>query len=354
MTPALPTSRLPLSSTTSRLNDMSCTAPDMGAYGTRAPVASLPGVITFLLIHLRDMLPTGRLSMPTRCHPPSNAPAEPAAWRRARTGSDGSMGGQPLLQTVWEDDSAVGHRPWSQSRTWVSQETLERASFRRLMQSLRYMGADKSPFIPRTPAALAAFRRAQYAEQRSHELCIEVDYMTASSDGGGSSSKRGMDGSGSSTTVAAGPRLLGSRRLDDFLSPFFAQETSFNRDRDHPSIMARWPALPELKEEWGKDKGGAAGRSRHLPLPRTDNFVEDEYNSGDWDEETGLRYLRPVASEVREEGGKDPQSDTALQVELDELSYALQALLLDIQDYRYQETEDDTACTRSSTGIIHD
>lgn len=266
---------------------------------------------------------TGRVVSKQRSGgPPPNAPTQPASLRAMTNGSKGAP--QASLPQRRPDTGM-----WSQSKRWVSQEAKERAAFQKLMQNLHYMGANNSPFIPQTAAALTEFRIAQ-AESKSRMLRKRVDDM---------SRRRQLE---ESSAEEAGsdlkPLLLGGRCPRDSLSPFFAQNSCFNKDQDSdvpPKV--EWPSLAELKEEGDRR---AARYGRYLPLPRL-NVVASPflqrgrgkaYNSDgsiSWDKKAVkpvCRFIRPVTEEA------ESLCCESCELELHELHEPLRAFLKEINE----------------------
>ncbi|KOS22181.1 hypothetical protein ESCO_001688 [Escovopsis weberi] len=109
--------------------------------------------------------------------------------------------------------------------------------------NLHYMGADKSPFVPQTPAQLTAFK-AEIAEMQQKQLKRKVSLLQERS-----KLKENPKGQPAKSKL----------------------QNCFN-DMDATDEMLRvdWPSLAELKEDGDKR---AAKYGRYLPLPRM-NMVE--------------------------------------------------------------------------------
>ena len=150
---------------------------------------------------------------------------------------------------------------WSHSKSWTSLETKERQLFQRMMLNLHYIGADKSPFIPQSPAELTAYR-AEAAEKKSRKLILEVTRRL----------ERSRFNKTEHTTApdkhCRTMQLYGGKSIDDGLSAVLAIVTCFNsrshlKDNDqYPS----WPSLAEMKEE-GSRRALCGGRA--FPPPRS-------------------------------------------------------------------------------------
>jgi hypothetical protein len=97
--------------------------------------------------------------------PPPNAPKAPKALRRIRAKASLQKAVIPLRKS-----EAVDCGTWSQSKRWMSDATQERMAFRKMQLNLRHIRADKSPFVPQSPTALAALR----LEQGKRRLAREV------------------------------------------------------------------------------------------------------------------------------------------------------------------------------------
>jgi hypothetical protein len=204
------------------------------------------------------------------------------------------------------------------------------------MHNLHHIGASKSPFIPQSPAELAALR-ADVAEVEKRKLTREVERRLArnrseASNGGQkeSSSKREVE-------------LFGGKKFDDFLSPVFASESCFNKETPAGShSQAVWPSLAELKEEGDKR---AIRYNRYLPLPRTnvvaERILQQEgkraYNSDGsipWEKRSiklELHNIRPIAA-------SEPATEESVTIAPSELSPWMQSLLEEI-DQDVQEDE---------------
>src|SRR4051794_34447273 len=98
--------------------------------------------------------------------PPHNAPTGPASLRKA-TSSPRILPTAPLLS------HSATPGTWSQSKRWLSTEAKERQAFQKLTFNLRYLGADKSPFLPQTPRELTVFL-AESKEMQKKRLLREV------------------------------------------------------------------------------------------------------------------------------------------------------------------------------------
>lgn len=253
--------------------------------------------------------------------PPPNAPIAPASLRRLANATKGNP------------QTSLSHKPselgsWSQSKRWISQETKERAAFQKLMHTLHYMGADKSPFLPRTPASLTEFRVAQ-TERKSRKLTQEL--------------RRKVEQLNSRNREEAitGPRpkleLFAGKTLADELSPVFAVDSCFNKTLPSGGQRVEWPSLAELKEEGDKR---AARYGRCFPLPRLNQVAcrvlelenAKAYNTGgsiSWEKKAVKvvpRFIRTISPEVESE----PCSQ--LQPQIQELHRHLQALLEEIDE----------------------
>ncbi|KAL2205421.1 hypothetical protein CC79DRAFT_1371232 [Sarocladium strictum] len=97
--------------------------------------------------------------------PPPNAPKAPRALRKTQAKASVHMAVIPLRKS-----EAVDCGSWSQSKRWMSDATQERMAFRKMQLNLRHIRADKSPFVPQSPTALAALR----LEQGKRRLAREV------------------------------------------------------------------------------------------------------------------------------------------------------------------------------------
>lgn len=117
------------------------------------------------------------------------------------------------------------------------------------------MGADNSPFIPQTPAELAALK-AEIFDQESQNLVRDVARREAT--------ERKRDTQGSQNQPLSD--LMCGWEFGDDLSPVFAVENCFNKGAPNKNeSRVDWPCLAELKEEGDKR---AIRYGRYFPLPR--------------------------------------------------------------------------------------
>ncbi|KAF5670999.1 40s ribosomal s8 [Fusarium heterosporum] len=254
----------------------------------------------------------------TLTDPPRNAPTGPSSLRQLHQSFSATV--KKTLQLAGSDSGA-----WSQSKRWTSFATKERQAFQKVMSNLRYMSADQSPFVPQTPAELTAFKAA-LAESKTKRLGQEVQQRLAKTNA------KIADNDGE-TKVEPVMELLGGRKFEDYLSPFFAASNCFNDGQLHAPFGAEWPSLAELKEEGDKR---SAQQGRCLPLPRM-NVVAFRYSdqmseacnadgSAQWNRKlvhVGSRYLCPVTPE-------DSSMIPAAELESDETPFILKSLLEDI------------------------
>lgn len=156
---------------------------------------------------------------------------------------------------------------WSQSKKWMSQEAIDRAAFSKLMTNLRHIGADKSPFIPQTPAEMAAFK-AEFAEDRRKELEAGLEERQKDADRRKQLNLTKEEQEQAETKV--GP-LFGGRQLSAMFSPVLAVPNCFNNDQPAAEhLRVDWPSLAEYKE-------APVGRyGRTLPVPRV-NMVDPRF-----------------------------------------------------------------------------
>lgn len=254
--------------------------------------------------------------------PPPNAPTGPAFLRRFANLQQQHR--TSLTQKPAEQGS------WSQSKRWVSQETKERIAFQKLMHTLRYMGADKSPFLPQTPAELTRFKIAQ-ADHKSKKMSEKLSQMEERMYRRRKAQREGV------CLNEAQPELCGGKKMSDNLSPFFAQASCFNGDLppEGSELVVEWPCRAEMKEEGDKR---AARYGRYFPLPRLNvvatRILEEEtvspYNDDgtiSWEKKAVKhmsRFIRPVTSEL------EPCVDEAVQFEVHDLHHSLRDLLEEI------------------------
>lgn len=195
--------------------------------------------------------------------PPTNAPKAPASQRRVTQGSI-TIPQQPSGSSPAENGG------WSQSKRWMSKETKERVAFQKMQINLHYMSADKSPFVPQSPAELTAFK-LEAAESKKLKLMQEVDKRLAKAD-----CKNLVDQKGKKARLPA--QLLGGKMLRDKLSPVFSAVHCFNKEfPTEDELRVDWPSLAELKEEGDKR---ASRYGRYFPLPRL-NVIATRFSGED-------------------------------------------------------------------------
>ena len=263
--------------------------------------------------------------------PPTNAPTGPASTRR-HASTQPSRAPQFLTPKPAEQGSQGS---WSQSKRWVSQETKERIAFQKLMHNLHYMGADKSPCLPKTPAELTRFKVAE-AERNVKRMAQELLRLQEK--------KRRRRGSQAAETMnSVKVELFKGRKVAGNLSPVFASECCFNDGLPAERELADWPSRAELKEDGDRR---AARYGRYLPLPRL-NIVhpriledeEDPYNADgtiSW-EKKALKpiamFIRPVTSEL------DTPCWKEVQFSMEELHMPLRGFLEEIDGVSQQTGE---------------
>lgn len=277
--------------------------------------------------------------------PPLNAPTGPASLRKV---SNSIQGSAQSVTTCNPSETAS----WSQSKRWMSQETKERMAFQKMMLSLHYMGADKSPFVPQSPAELAAFR-ATIAEDQRHELARRINRLIEKI-------QPKKDKAGTAPTASSGlnVELFGGREFTDNLSPFFAVSNCFNKkDPDGSQDLVDWPSLSELKEEGDKR---ASRFSRYFPLPRLNvvakRILEKErekaYNPDGsimWEKKAvklGSRDVMPVLVDNRHDYSFVPEP------RLQDLSLVMQDLVRGIQGGFYDEGDGTEAEKKTEVDIL--
>ncbi|VUC23900.1 unnamed protein product [Clonostachys rosea] len=238
--------------------------------------------------------------------PPANAPTAPASFRRPKSAAQrpSSLSAQPA-------DAGT----WSQSKRWVSKETKERAAFQKMKFHLQYMGADKSPAVPQTPAELTAFR-LETTSIKTRKLTRDIFKRQELS-------QRKKEAQGDD---AAKPRpkpmLFNDKKFDDVLSPFFPTYSWFNKSQPGGEAQAKWPTMADFKEH-GDHRAPKHGR--YFPLPRIDvveNPTQDHSDGQMSSLETGIkqekgtvkydsRFILPVYSNFfhHQNAPEDEQED---------------------------------------------
>ncbi|KAG6163263.1 hypothetical protein E4U24_001407 [Claviceps purpurea] len=148
---------------------------------------------------------------------------------------------------------------WSQSKRWMSQTSKERMMFQKVITNLFHLSANKSPFVPQSPAELTAFR-AEMADIKKRRLSREVGWRIATLESRRARSK----GSGEKATRLV-PFLLG-KQFKDTLSPVFAVPSCFvEHISQEETQWVPWPSMSEFKDEGDKR---SLKHGRRLPLPR--------------------------------------------------------------------------------------
>ncbi|KAI5462182.1 hypothetical protein BGZ63DRAFT_423476 [Mariannaea sp. PMI_226] len=219
--------------------------------GNTGPITKFPKNTRAIISSQGHVLPKpvyAKPLLPRVSPPPHAAPKGPKA-------STALQARVPKLLSVPTESSAGPSSDkagsWSQSKRWISGETKERTAFQRMLMNLHYMGADKSPFVPQTPAELTAFK-AEVTEIERVKLLSEMEKMRA---------LVRVDGKEKEQP----PVLFGGKVLWDNLSPVFAIISCFDREPATQNGLVDWPSLAELKEEG--DKRGLLS-ARCFPLPR--------------------------------------------------------------------------------------
>ncbi|KAK5997986.1 hypothetical protein PT974_00355 [Cladobotryum mycophilum] len=229
--------------------------------------------------HSEASVPTGNKKQPANYMLSGPPTPDPKGKRRARTlehvassstQREAAAGGETKGPASFQPGPSTSMTPkstpnkpesaaWTQSKRWMSQETKERLAFQKMTLNLHYMGADKSPFVPQSPAQLTAFK-AQVAEIQKQQLDRKVGLLEQRS-----KLKDGEKEQGAvpqmQIALFNGKALHGRR-----LSPLFASSNCFNDvEPEHEMFRVDWPSLAELKED-GDRRAGKYGR--YFPLPR--------------------------------------------------------------------------------------
>ncbi|KAG5949493.1 hypothetical protein E4U60_004751 [Claviceps pazoutovae] len=148
---------------------------------------------------------------------------------------------------------------WSQSKRWMSQTSKERMMFQKVITNLFHMSANKSPFVPQSPAQLTAFR-AEMADIKKRRLSREVGWRIATLE-----SRRARSKTSGEKAARLVPFLLG-KKFKDTLSPVFAVPSCFvEHVSQEETQWVPWPSMPEFKDEGDKR---SLKHGRRLPLPR--------------------------------------------------------------------------------------
>ena len=200
-------------------------------------------------------LPTGPQAKPSG--KPTQTPKEQAAGQP----EDAIEKKLDLLDIAESADST--DPMWSQSKSWVSDEEKERAAFQKMMLQMRHINADKSPFIPQTPAELTAFKIDQ-AERAKKELEQELQArLLANAQAKKAQSKKTEE----KPELKLMYDLFYGINMGN-LSPVLCFDNCFNQHYGTEASKfqrAEWPCLAELKEDGDRR---AAGYGRLLPLPK--------------------------------------------------------------------------------------
>ncbi|KAG6033103.1 hypothetical protein E4U19_006877 [Claviceps sp. Clav32 group G5] len=148
---------------------------------------------------------------------------------------------------------------WSQSKRWMSQTSKECMMFQKVITNLFHLSANKSPFVPQSPAELTAFR-AEIAEIKKRRLSREMGWRIATLE-----SRRARSKTSGEKATRLVPFLLG-KRFKDTLSPVFAVPSCFAEHISQEETQwVPWPSMPEFKDEGDKR---SLKHGRRLPLPR--------------------------------------------------------------------------------------
>ncbi|KAI9901717.1 hypothetical protein N3K66_003534 [Trichothecium roseum] len=200
-------------------------------------------------------LPTGPRAKPSG--KPTQTPKEQAAGH-----PDDAIKNKLDLLNIAESANSTDPM-WSQSKSWVSDEEKERAAFQKMMLQMRHINADKSPFIPQTPAELTAFKVDQ-AERAKKKLEQELQArLLANAQAKQAQSKKNEE----NPELKRMYSLFFGMNMGN-LSPVLFFDNCFNQHYEteaSKSQRAEWPCLAELKEDGDRR---AAGYGRLLPLPK--------------------------------------------------------------------------------------
>lgn len=261
---------------------------------------------------------------PNNSKAPVNAPTAPASLRQVTK--------SPVIQgqqaTLTNNPSEPGK--WSQSKRWMSQETKERVAFQKTMLNLHYMRADKSPFVPQTPAELTALK-AEVAETARKRLDREIDKILARNQ------HRKGSGNDDQGGITSPTKLFNGRLFRDSLSPFFAIQNCFNEKAvTNDEEQADWPSLAELKEEGDKRVGNFG---RYFPLPRLNLLAPKYVNEDHGNTQTTDGLVRWDKKVIKEQSyhitpsSLDPGEDDepSFEPEVEDLPFQLQLLMKHIE-----------------------
>jgi hypothetical protein len=175
-------------------------------------------------------------------------------------------------------------------------------AFQKLKQNVRYMGADKSPFIPRTPAALAAFK-TEVAEVRQRRLAGEVSRKLELV-----KAKKIHQESGEANPLPELKFMNGRKFVDNF-SLVFSPDMCLNIGADDEG-RSSWPTLAEMRDDCHRR---ATRERRCFPPPKRSNdapmapkmalmSAENSDNPGRWAERADIfkRYVPATEIALRE------------------------------------------------------
>lgn len=145
------------------------------------------------------------------------------------------------MPEIPKEDTRSSNVSWSQSKQWSSKEKKEIQAFQKMELGLRFMGADKSPFVPRSAAELAALR-ASIAESRKDKFAREVARRLRMI-------KRDIDTDEEVISPTEPPKLYAGKQFQDCLSALFSVTSCFCEDaRQLKADAHKWPTIIELKE----------------------------------------------------------------------------------------------------------
>lgn len=225
---------------------------------------------------------------------PSEAPTGPAALRSMPSLPSPVSDPQVYTITIPDESMAFAH-----SRRWVSQEAQALGDYHKTMQKLRYLGCDKSPFIPRSPAELIQLRLSQ--------LCLKSQRIATDIRQREKVAEHRKQGGSSGRPI---PQLFGGKKFYDGLTAVFSQKHCFAQDDEtvgmeggrNQNDNVTWPSLLEFK---------ASGiHGRNLPLPSLHHLTErNQNNTSHNDFEEKFFHMTPVTDRHILSRGSSPQAD---------------------------------------------
>ncbi|KAG8427419.1 hypothetical protein J3459_006719 [Metarhizium acridum] len=228
--------------------------------------------------------------------------------------------------------SRVGEVSWSQSNRWESPLTEKLKMFRKMIQNLRHIRADRSPSLPESTTELLQFC-VDMAEGKKRRCSQKMGRLEAARE------RRKAIAEAPDEQHVKMVQFLQGKKFPDNLSTVFASRNCFREHISHHDAQwARWPSLAELKEVRDKRPGA---HERYLPPPKlridVKGYAAYQNEHSYWADRTDFGGVRQLKVDTRfipsispPSAPTEPPFPQATELALEELPSYLQKAIEDM------------------------